>query len=587
MSNPIFMADLETTTDPEDCRMWAWAIVEVGHTDVEVGTTWDRFFEKIFEESCTIYFHNIKFDGDFILVQLYERGFDLVKETRKMPDYTFSTMISDKGQFYSITIQRGKTKVTMRDSLKVLPMPVAAIAKGFGMEMSKGSIDYDLPRPPGYRLTAQEIDYIKRDVLIVAKALETLHAEGLTATTQAGNALQDYKKLLDKGQFKRWYPTPPVWKHDELAQSYKGGFTWANPRYQGQVIGEGLVLDKNSMYPWVMSTKPMPVNEPIFFEGKYQHDNLYPLYIQRIRCQFEIKPDHIPTIQIKMAGPWAMAQYLTTSTVTKTKKDGSTEIVETEAVLTLTNIDLKLFLEHYNVYNLEYLDGYKFRQSYGIFTEYISKWYKRKEKATLEKNKPMRQISKLMLNALYGKFGTNPHAKNKWPYYDAGKIKYVNDPEETDKKPIYVPVAAFVTSYAREECIRCAQKVYDRFLYADTDSLHLIGLDPPDLDIDPVRLGAWKCEGIFRRGKYLRAKSYVEEIYDLSDEEIAQVLVDGIVPPETDYELKVTCAGMPKDCYPSVTFDNFQVGSEFPGKLKPVHVPGGTVLIPTPFSIKP
>lgn len=335
------------------------------------------------------------------------------------------------------------------------------------------------------------------------------------------------------------------------------------------------------MYPWVMQTKALPMGNPIYFEGKYEHDPLQPLYIQMLKCQFELKPDHIPTIQIKYPGPWNSVEYLTSSTVTtKTGK------IETEAVLCLTNIDLKLFFEQYDVYNIEYLGGYKFRQSLGLFTEYINKWYKCKEQATIDGNKPMRQIAKLMLNALYGKFGTSPHSKSKYPYYDAGKIKYVTEKEEDQKDSIYVPMAAFITSYAREECIRSAQACYDRFLYADTDSLHLIGTELPNLDIDNVRLGAWKCEGIFRRGKYIRSKTYVEELYKLSVQEIANALAGKLDLTNRDYKLNVTCAGLPSSCHGQVTFDNFKPGAKYQGKLLPTHVKGGIVLQPVDFEIK-
>lgn len=597
MANPIYVADLETTTDPDDCRVWGWGFCEVGHTDCMIGTSMDRLMELILAENSTTYFHNLKFDGDFVLVWLYEHGYSLTKSNKNMNDFEFTTLISDKGVFYSITIKTPHSKVQIKDSYKILPFKVAQIAKGFKLPSLKGEIDYDKPRHPGYQPDETERRYIENDVIIVCQALAMVRAEGLTSSTQASNAMQDYKKIVTPKVFKRWYPIQPIWKHDELAQSYKGGFTYANPRFQNQIVGPGIVLDKNSMYPWVMATKPLPVREPEYFDGQYEYDSLFPLYVQMIKCQFELKKDRLPTIQLKMAGPWNQTEYLTSSTIRKFDKKGNEIVNETEPVLCLTNVDLKLFLENYDVYNLEYIGGYKFRQSLGLFTDYINKWYKRKEQATIEGNAPQRQISKLMLNALYGKFGTSPHAIEKYPLYDNGKIRYVIDKQgEREKDSIYVPMASFITSYAREECIRSAQSVYDRFLYADTDSLHLVGLEKPSLDIDPVRLGAWKCEGVFRRGKYIRSKTYVEELYgnkiegkvrDLSQSQIEEILSDLKIPDTLDYALKVTCAGLPADCHSQVTFDNFQAGASYFGKLTPKHVKGGTVLIPSEFTIKP
>ena len=53
--------------------------------------------------------------------------------------------------------------------------------------------------------------------------------------------------------------------------------------------------------------------------------------------------------------------------------------------LVLTNVDLKLFLEQYDVYDLEYISGWKFKSKKGIFTEYIDKWITRKNNATIER----------------------------------------------------------------------------------------------------------------------------------------------------------------------------------------------------------
>ena len=54
-----------------------------------------------------------------------------------------------------------------------------------------------------------------------------------------------------------------------------------------------------------------------------------------------------------------------------------------------------------------------------------------------------------MLNSLYGKFGLNPDVRSKYPYLNEdGIVKYaLYDAEIRDS--IYIPVASFITSYAR------------------------------------------------------------------------------------------------------------------------------------------
>lgn len=554
----LFTADFETTTDPLDCRVWACGICSIDEThSFKYGNSLDWFIEFAKNNiGSTFYFHNLKFDGEFILCYLFEHGYKHVTDRKKLKTKTFTTLISDKGQFYSLEIcfnkDENKTeKITIYDSLKILPFSVEAIAKGFNLPISKLEIDYDEKREIGHILTPQEIDYLRNDVEIMSRALLTLFNQDLRQMTQGSNALYDYKKIVGKKNFSKWFPIPDY--DFDVRQSYKGGFTYCDPRRQGQDIGEGIVLDVNSLYPSVMYYQPLPYGEGIFFEGKYKPDKLYNLYVQMFTCQFELKENYIPTIQLKNNLSFIPTAYLSSSE-------------DEEVTMCLTSVDLELFFEHYHVYNITWHSGWKFKSTTGLFKDYIDKWNAVKMESTLNGNKAMRTLAKLMLNALYGKFALNPNVQSKIPYYDNGIIKYTLGEKET-RNPIYIPVGTFITAWARHKTITSAQKVYDRFLYADTDSLHLIGTEiPKGLEVDPVKLGAWKHESTFTRARFVRQKTYIEEI---------------------DGELNITCAGMPSRCYKHVTWDNFIAGSSFEGKLQFTHVQGGIVLKDIDFTIKP
>lgn len=554
----LFTADFETTTDPLDCRVWACGICSIDEThSFKYGNSLDWFIEFAKHNiGSTFYFHNLKFDGEFILCYLFEHGYKHVTDRKKLKTKTFTTLISDKGQFYSLEIcfnkDEDKTeKITIYDSLKILPFSVEAIAKGFNLPISKLEIDYDEKRKIGHILTPQEIDYLRNDVEIMSRALLTLFNQDLRQMTQGSNALYDYKKIVGKKNFSKWFPIPDY--DFDVRQSYKGGFTYCDPRRQGQDIGAGIVLDVNSLYPSVMYYQPLPYGEGIFFEGKYKPDKLYNLYVQMFTCQFELKENYIPTIQLKNNLSFMPTAYLSSSE-------------DEEVTMCLTSVDLELFFEHYRVYNITWHSGWKFKSTTGLFKEYIDKWNAVKMESTLNGNKAMRTLAKLMLNALYGKFALNPNVQSKIPYYDNGIIKYTLGEKET-RNPIYIPIGTFITAWARHKTITSAQKVYDRFLYADTDSLHLIGTEiPKGLEVDPVKLGAWKHESTFTRARFVRQKTYIEEI---------------------DGELNITCAGMPSRCYKHVTWDNFIAGSSFEGKLQFTHVQGGIVLKDIDFTIKP
>ena len=590
-----YSSDFETTTDENDCRVWAWGVAEIGNPDFfKYGNSIDSFFEFMENSNnSTFYFHNLKFDGEFILVYLFENGFRWVGSRKEEDTKTFTTLISDKGQFYSMKIifekKNKKTKyVTIYDSLKILPFSVSQIASGFNLPISKLEIDYKAHREIGHELTMEEVLYLRNDVDIVARALHVLFEQGLDKMTQGSNALHDYKRMTGEKNFERWFPIPDYDK--DVRQSYKGGFTYLNPAYKNKDIRDTLILDVNSLYPWVMHDCPLPFGNGVYFEGKYETDSLYNLYVQMFSCQFELKEGYIPTIQLKNNLSFIPTQYLTSSN-------------DEEVTLCLTSVDLELFLKHYEIYNVEWLSGWKFKSTTGLFSNYIDKWTAVKIESGKTGNKAMRTLAKLMLNALYGKFALNPNVQSKIPYYDNGMIRYMLGEKET-RNPLYIPVGTFITAWARHKTITSAQKIYDKFVYADTDSLHIeitlpdeikamsekeladlttedlrkYGVDiPADFEIDGYKLGAWKVEEISLRSRYIRQKSYIHDTN----------------PPSTwnteNYDkskLSITCAGMPQACYEYVTWDNFYEGNSFKGKLQPKHVKGGIVLKDIDFTIK-
>lgn len=592
----LMTADFETTTDPNDCRVWAWGVCDIYNPEFfEYGNSIESFMDYVDNKKywgSTFYFHNARFDSEFIFSYLFEHGYKYVEDSKELASKTFTSLISDMGQFYSCKIvfeKKGKrTKyIEIYDSLKVLPFSVEQVAKGFALPISKLEIDYDAYRPIGHKLTGEEIAYLRNDVEIMARALRVLFDQNLTKMTQGSNALHDFKEMLGKRDFNDYFP-PPDYDHD-VRQSYKGGFTYLQPEYKSLDLGEGLVFDVNSLYPSVMNDCPLPYGEGIYFEGQYVQDELYPLYVQMLTCQFEIKSDHIPTIQIKHSLAFIPNEYITSS--------GYEDVT-----LCLTSVDLELFFAHYEVYNPQYHSGWKFKASTKIFRPYIKKWMKVKIDADKSGNSSMRTLAKLMLNSLYGKLATSPKVQGKHPFYDNGVIRYYMGDEES-RQPLYIPAGAFITAWARYKTITSAQQVKKYFVYADTDSLHLVmplpdairgmsnaelkklttkdlkklGIPLPDgFEVDPFKLGAWKLESRFTRARFIRQKSYVE---DWNPPETWGT-------PEYDRDLfNITCAGMPKGCYDFVTWDNFKEGSTFKGKLIPHHVKGGIVLTPTEFTI--
>lgn len=581
-----FTADFETNAwDEKETYVWAWAMCEIDNEEnLQIDNSIDSFIEycKSYDNPF-VYFHNLKFDGEFLIYWALKNGFKHVENKEDIEDNTFTTLISDLGQFYNITLyfeKRNKSykKIVFYDSLKIIPFSVEQIAQSFNLPISKLKIDYKEKRERGHILTELEKEYIKNDVLIVAKALKTLFDENLNHMTQGSNALNDYKSLVKKSRFERLFPKLDYELDKELRKSYKGGFTYLNPIYKEKDVKNIVNLDVNSLYPSVMYNEILPFGEPIFFEGEYKEDKVYNLYIQVITCSFELKENKIPTIQIKNNRNYFNSnEYL---------ENSENQIVS----LVLTNVDLKLFFEHYKVYDLKFEYGWKFKGVKGIFTDYIDKWIKRKNDATLEGNKGQRTLAKLMLNALYGKFATSLDVQSKIPYLGDDDIIHYRFSEKSEKEGLYLPIGSFITAYAREKTIRTSQKIKeysikkynkDMYIYSDTDSIKTL-LNIEELkqfcEIDDIKLGFWKNEGIAKRGKFVRQKCYLEEFQ--MTKKFKGNKITNFKGYKTNKKLKlkllrkleITCAGLPKSCYEYVNWNNFKTGFTCGGKLTFKHI---------------
>lgn len=576
-----YVADFETNNHIEDCHVWCWCIHEIGQPDntAKVGTSLETFMELIFSlKNPVIYFHNLKFDIQFIIPWLFTNGYTHVKGKPKKNE--FGTLITDMNVYYATnvcTVLKGKTNtIKFLDSYKKLPFKVSVLAKSYGLEITKGEIDYNLFRPVGYVPTAEEIDYVIRDVLIVSKVLKIYIDKGYTKMTIASDCMEDFKKSVTPKMFDILFHPLPLDEDGFIREAYKGGWVYCNPEIAGKDIHGGMVLDVNSLYPWAMrdNDNALPCGEPLFFTGRYEGNEIcgYPLYVQRMRVSFKLKEGKLPTIQLRKSFGYNATHYLT--------ETNNGEEVE----ITLTSVDLELFKEQYDIIKVKYLDGYCFRMMRGIFDKYIDKWYKIKSESELAE----KAIAKLFLNSLYGKFAMAKLTKSREPEMVDEVVKYKmqkyqdefgNEVDYEISKGVYVPMACFITAYARRKTITTAQKLHDqgRFLYSDTDSVHISGTeDPVYIEISPDILGAWKKESVFEKAKFLRAKTYIE-------------VIDG--------EKDIKCAGMPQPVKDTITYEDFKYGfttadskyiqeNGIVGKLVPKIVKNGVVLITRDFSLK-
>jgi len=639
----IYSADLETTVyeGQTSTEAWSSALVELGSDTPLIFHSLAETLEYLDSqnEDAVIYYHNLKFDGNFWLYFLIkELGFKQgiehladgsvkIKEAKELKEKEVIYSISSMGQWYTITFKyRGHT-YTLKDSLKLLPFKLEEIGEAFKTEHRKLEMDYEGYRFSGCEITDEESEYIKNDVLVLKEALNIMFDDGHDKLTIGACCLAEYKKMLGKYDWSIFFPKLENIELDSevygssnadeyIRKSYRGGWCYLVRGATGKIYKDGTTADVNSLYPSMMHSESgnyYPVGKPKFFRGNIPPEalshNRY--YFVRLRCRFYLKKGKLPFIQIKHNVNYKSTEMLETSDVYN-KKDGKYysqyydkqgNLHDTIVELTMTCTDYILFKEHYNIYDLEILDGCWFYTEIGIFDEYINKY----KEIKMNNKGAKRTEAKLFLNNLYGKLATSPISSFKYiPENDYDFLTYAVQ-SEMEKQPVYIAAGSAITSYSRNFTIRAAQANFygvDKrgFKYADTDSIHC-DLKPSEIKgikVHDNAFCAWKLESCWDIAKFIRQKTYVE-----------RVTHEDLKPIEKPF-YNIKCAGMPETCknlflasmgeehnlsekqqkkYKKFidkprTLDDFKIGLKIPAKLLPKVIKGGVVLTETEFTMR-
>ena len=100
---PTVVADFETAQEepldgglPDRTWVWLWAAAGVFDSELNlVGNSIDSFMEYALESAKLIFFHNLRFDGNFIIYWLLTHGYRHYEGDNHSPDRgLFSTVIS-------------------------------------------------------------------------------------------------------------------------------------------------------------------------------------------------------------------------------------------------------------------------------------------------------------------------------------------------------------------------------------------------------------------------------------------------------------------------------------------------------------
>lgn len=548
----FYVADFETTgkdfyEEHGYSKVWLYSVCDNEANIVNRGSTIEQFMIFALKSRASIYFHNLKFDGAFIMDWLLRNGWQW-KEKLKGEERTFTTLIGDMGEFYSITIQATKThKVSIMDSLKLIPMGVDAIARKFDLPIMKEQIDY-----ADYTIDKERIRYVDHDVRIVAMALNKVRNEGISRMTIASSAYSYFRKDIPRDRYAVMFPDLGEKWLTEWRNAYRGGRSQVNPDHAREIVRNVIRYDVNSMYPSIMRNMPLPYGMPWRIDKPISKG--FALY--HLKADFVLMMNRIPSLLDKKANGFM--------------NDGTNYYIESEGMedIWVSSIDYELMLRNYSIRRLEFIEGWEFQTNTWMFRDYVDHWYGIKQTST----GAMREIAKLMLNSLYGKFGSNVWKRTKIPVMcEDGIIRYeFSDPVEGAH--YYLPLAIAITSYGHRIIDDAIHGVgYDAFVYTDTDSIHTTSHLPEGM-VSQTELGKFKVEAIEDEGKYVRPKTYVTK---------------------TDGEYSITCAGLPEEAkkelirrYGDDLMKAFDTGLEAKGKLMPKKVPGGVILNECTFKIK-
>ena len=512
------------------------------------GVNIKSYFNYLFsiEEDSTVYFHNLSHDGEFIIWELLREGYTYNGDSDRLRNHQFYSLITDDNKYYTIIICNKGVKYEIHCSYRLLPLSIEELGKVVGVE--KLSEEYDYSGIRTYKTPKQvpeeDLKYIHNDVEIMRLALLQAFSMDINKVTMASSAYYHWKVTQVVFEKRELVPL------DEEAQrlvdtSYKGGITQVNPEYQGVEINDCISFDVNSLYPSVMLDNAMPYGTPEYVTE--MKPNKFKYLISINVTDMEVLEGYFPFIGLR--GGFGFNSY--------------------EYPRTLLNVHLCLWYDEYVLFKTYYKGTYeidkilKFNQREHVFDYYFAKWKQIKETT---KNPAEKKIAKLMMNSLYGKFGSTKDKRSKiFDSIEGDKLhSYI---EEHEAKEYYRPIASFITSCARCVLIRALEECHERFVYCDTDSIYIRGRELPNIPIDDSKLGFWKFEGSYTRFKAIRTKCYVKE-------------------HEGRLETKV--AGLPKRVQAStINFDNLETGLKIEkAKLARKRVKGGVILCETDFTIK-
>lgn len=556
----------------------------------------EELMEKVVEWKVDrLYFHNLRFDDSFIGGVLQSEGIDLQDGWHVK---SRSRLMSDMGAVYSDTLEFKGKKDPKSHRPKKHVCDVWDSAKIFASTLSKLGKDFGVTKIGGAGEEAERVGcdlrmkaYCLRDCRVLMTVMEYYFQQcreltagqrpygWMTAASTAYNLCIMWANRKYGLRKMKWAFPPcteeygfPGW----LREGYKGASPLLDPKIRGLVLHDVKVFDVNSMYPTQVKYAGLPAGRPKKLDMDIGgmmalHEEKGVLWIAKVKMRCDVKEGHRPTYMMKHRG--ADGEVLCAHV------DDFSE----DTYQVINNVDMELIERDYENIHVEVLEAVGFDAHFGFLGGFVDEWYAIKQDASRRKDSSMKAFAKLILNSLYGKFGANPEHRGAHYEYEDDIIKIREDENvEVDKHPLYLPLAMFITSYARDMISRtCNAMGWEHVAYTDTDSVHVHGLsneecfermDEAGYRLHPDDLGCFDYESRWRDAIYVRNKGYFH--FGEMDRDTGEVIL------KNGKEIKeIKMAGVNRfegmECVEDVLGKKLY-GSQLGG----CRVKGGTLLLP-------
>lgn len=618
MNKRIWVADFETSTIntnffkfKNDSIVYLWYIENLQKETNFKGTTINGFIDVIHRYPALfdiIYFHNLSFDGYFILKALVnEYELNYVTEFKDWNELGVNCLRSGN-KIYQIKWRfnfKGRVKeVTFKCSLRLLSSSVQALGKDVGMNKYTGEEPdnfYDNEPLKSFNSYPKLFtDYMINDVKIVKqsllefdKAIQSINCRDFEITWYKFLTIGAISFKIQEHYFEKVLPNESIFtdkKTYEIAEKfYYGGWTQFNPSIQNQVVDvDGYSVDINSMYPWAM-TNLLPYGELVNDINLLDKD-------KPILTYYKI---HVFSAVAKNMEVVNLLNW--------SKRNKSIDANELRYVQFLTNFDCYYLKEEWEMLQKFYtFEGVTivekfYSQADYWCKEFIEKLYNLRLEFKSKNQNGLANGIKILLNSGYGKHASREQfsnevvlTKEEFTSWCRGLREYgINSIKVKDKS--YIPIginnffetaryvvlvcdevdkqnikyynklaAATITAYGRIrlwEAISCLNE--GDFLYADTDSIYFknaINFD--NIPTDDKTLGAFKKEDTFKQ--FITSGAKVYAIFD-----------------ENSKNIKAKYSGLKQSWLKeNVSFDIYKdMGQVFKdANLKPEYLKSGIVL---------